>query len=82
MHIRIISFGNGENRPATRAALTDVSTSDLNYRQEAVIQTSAGSETHGGADVFIGAIGSGAESIGGVIDNTEVFKILKAGLGL
>jgi alkaline phosphatase len=78
----IISFGNGENRPATRAALTDVSTSDLNYRQEAVIQTNAGSETHGGADVFIGAIGNGAESIAGVIDNTEVFKILKAGLGL
>lgn len=78
----IISFGNGENRPATRAALTDVSTSDLNYRQEAVIQTTAGSETHGGADVFIGAIGNGAESIAGVIDNTEVFKILKAGLGL
>jgi alkaline phosphatase len=78
----IMGFGNGENRPATRGALTDVQTSDLNYHQEAVIQTSAGNETHGGADVFIGAIGSGAESIGGVINNTEVFKILKAGLGL
>lgn len=78
----IIGYGNGENRPATRATLTDVTTSDLNYHQEAVIQTSVGSETHGGADVFIGAIGSGAENIAGVIDNTEVFKILKAGLGL
>jgi len=78
----ILGFGNGENRPATRAALTDVQTSDLNYHQEAVIQTSAGGESHGGADVFIGAIGSGAESIGGVINNTEVFKILKTGLGL
>jgi alkaline phosphatase len=78
----IIGYGNGENRPATRAALTDVTTSDINYHQEAVIPTSVGSETHGGADVFIGAIGSGAESIAGVIDNTEVFKILKTGLGL
>lgn len=78
----ILGFGNGDNRPATRAALTDVQTSDLNYHQEAVIQQSAGGESHGGADVFIGAIGSGAESIGGVINNTEVFKILKTGLGL
>jgi alkaline phosphatase len=78
----IIGYGNGENRPATRAALTDVTTSDINYHQEAVIQTNTGSETHGGADVFIGAIGSGAENITGVMDNTEVFKILKAGLGL
>jgi len=78
----IIGYGNGEYRPATRAALTDVTTSDLNYHQEAVIQTAVGGETHGGADVFIGAIGSGAENIAGVIDNTEVFKILKTGLGL
>jgi alkaline phosphatase len=78
----IIGFGNGENRPATRGALTDVATSDLNYHQEAVIQTSVGSETHGGADVFIGAIGSGAENIMGVIDNTAVFQILKTALGL
>jgi alkaline phosphatase len=78
----IMGFGNGENRPASRAALTDVQTSDLNYHQEAAIPTSAGSETHGGADVFIGAIGSGAESISGVMDNTAVFNFLKAGLGL
>jgi alkaline phosphatase len=78
----IMGFGNGENRPATRAALTDVQTSALDYRQEAVIQTSVGGESHGGADVFIGAIGSGAESIGGVMDNTAVFNLLKAGLGL
>jgi len=78
----ILGFGNGESRPATRAALTDVQTSDLNYHQEAVILQSAGGETHGGADVFIGAIGSGAESIGGVMDNTEVFNLLKKGLGL
>jgi alkaline phosphatase len=78
----ILGFGNGENRPATRAALTDVQISDLNYRQEAVIQTSVGGETHGGADVFIGAIGSGAQSIGGVMDNTAVFSLLKSGLGL
>jgi len=78
----IMGFGNGENRPATRAALTDAQTSDLNYHQEAVIQQGIGSETHGGADVFIGAIGAGASNIGGMINNNEVFNILKTGLGL
>jgi alkaline phosphatase len=32
----------------------------------------AGSETHGGTDVFLGAIGKGADSFTGVIDNTGV----------
>jgi alkaline phosphatase len=78
----IMGFGNGESRPATRAALTDVQTSDLNYHQEAVIQQAAGGETHGGADVFIGAIGAGASNVGGVMNNTDVFAIIKTGLGL
>jgi alkaline phosphatase len=78
----IMGFGNGENRPATRAALTDVQTSDLNYHQEAVIQQSVGGETHGGADVFIGAIGAGASVVSGMMNNTDVFAIIKTGLGL
>jgi alkaline phosphatase len=67
----IIGFGNGENRPATRTALTDVQVFDKTYHQEAVIPMPAGGETHGGTDVFIGAMGNGATSFTGVMDNTR-----------
>jgi len=76
----ILGFGTGENR--SRTALDDTTASGLDYHQEAVIPMSAGGETHGGADVFIGAIGNGAESVTGVMENTAVFAILKKGLGL
>ncbi len=80
----ILGFGNGESRPSVRAglSLTDTITSGKDYHQEAVVPTSAGGETHGGGDVFIGAIGRGAAAIAGVMDNTAVFGILKAALGL
>jgi alkaline phosphatase len=78
----ILGFGVGENRPGTRTALTDLQTAADDYHQEAVIRTSAGGETHGGADVFIGAIGMGAENIAGVIDNTEVFGLIRQAAGL
>ena len=42
----------------------------------------AGSETHGGADVFLGAIGKGAESFTGVIENTAVFGLIRNAMGL
>ena len=78
----IIGFGNGENRQATRTALTDAMVFDKNYHQEATIPTALGSETHGGADVFLGAIGKGAESFSGVIDNTAVFGLIRKAAGL
>ena len=78
----IIGFGNGENRPATRGALTDVQVGDKSYHQEAAIPTAAGAETHGGADVFLGAIGAGAESFAGVMDNTAVFGLIRKAAGL
>ena len=78
----ILGFGTGENRPDIRTALTDAQTSDLNYHQEAVIKSGPGGETHGGADVFIGAIGKGAETISGVMENTAVFGLVKQALGL
>jgi alkaline phosphatase len=78
----IIGFGNGENRPATRGALADAQVADKNYHQEAVIPTAAGAETHGGADVFLGAIGAGAESFAGVMDNTAVFGLIRKAAGL
>ena len=78
----IIGFGNGENRPATRTALTDVQVFDKTYHQEAVIPMPAGGETHGGTDVFIGAMGNGAEGFTGVMDNTDVFGLIKKAIGL
>jgi alkaline phosphatase len=43
---------------------------------------SAGNETHGGGDVFLGAMGLGADTFHGVIDNTSVFSLIKAAAGL
>lgn len=86
MPYSIIGFGNGENRAdgnrKTFAALTETATSANDYHQEAVIKTAAGSETHGGTDVYLGATGKGAEQFHGFMDNTEVFKALRAASGL
>ncbi len=78
----IIGFGNGQNRLATRTALTDADVFAATYHQEATIQTAAGSETHGGGDVFLGAIGKGAEKFTGVLVNTEVFGLIRGIFGL
>ena len=80
-------FGNGENRVnSTRAgllgSLTDLVVSDKNYRQEAAVQTGIGGETHGGADVFLGAVGMKADTFFGVLDNTDIFGLVKSALGL
>ena len=82
----IIGFGNGENRPAgNRSAFADL-TDDVvfanTYHQEAAIRVNAGSETHGGTDVFIGAQGNGAESFQGFMDNTKVFTLVRKAAGL
>ncbi|MBI3101123.1 MAG: alkaline phosphatase [Burkholderiales bacterium] len=78
----IIGFGNGENRPATRSALTDAQVADKAYHQEAAIPVAAGSETHGGTDVFLGAVGKGADLFTGTITNTEVFGLIRKATGL
>jgi alkaline phosphatase len=79
----ILGFGTGSNRVsgsrASQAGLTDAIVSSDGYRQEAAIRT--GSETHGGADVFLGAIGAGAETFHGTIDNTRVFSLIKEAAG-
>ena len=79
-------FGNGENRVNTKrsamTALTDAAVFDKSYHQEAAVQMPAGSETHGGADVFLGAMGFGADTFHGVLDNTDVFGLVKTAAGL
>ena len=82
----IIGFGNGENRTqasrSTMVSLDETSTSANAYHQEAVIRVSAGNETHGGTDVFLGAIGKGSDTFLGTIDNTKVFTLVKTAGGL
>lgn len=82
----IIGFGNGENRTqgsrAAMASMDDSVTSANTYHQEAVVRVTAGNETHGGTDVFLGAIGKGADTFNGTIDNTKVNALVKAAAGL
>ena len=86
MPYSILGFGNGENRVngsrSSVAALTDEVVSANTYHQEAAIRVSAGSETHAGTDVFLGAQGMGAEAFHGVMDNTRVFSLVKTASGL
>ena len=49
------------------------------YFQEAAVPLS--SETHGGEDVAIYAIGPGAERVRGTVKNTHVFHVMKEALG-
>ena len=39
-------------------------------------------ETHGGADVFLGAIGQGAEQFSGSLENVEVNHLIRKITGL
>ncbi len=82
----IIGFGNGENRTqgsrASMAGMDDSVTGASLFHQEAVVRVTAGNETHGGADVFLGAIGKGADTFNGTIDNTKVFSLVKTAAGL
>jgi alkaline phosphatase len=79
----ILGFGTGEHRVqgsrAGQAGLTDAIVSADDYHQEAVIRM--GAETHGGADVYLGATGAGAELFRGTIDNTRVFTLVRQAAG-
>ena len=66
---------------ATGPVLTDAITSADGYHQEATIRMPAGKATHSGNDVYLGAIGAGAGTFYGTIDNTRVFGLIKAAAG-
>ncbi|HHQ4453302.1 TPA: alkaline phosphatase, partial [Aeromonas veronii] len=83
MPYTIIGFGNGYNRVdgprSSVAPLDDATVSANDYHQEVVVKVGEiGNETHGGTDVFLGAIGKGADSFHGSLDNTAVFGKIKA----
>ena len=81
----IIGFGTGSHRVkgsrGDAPPLTDAIVSADDYHQEAVIELESWHETHGGSDVFLGAIGAGAERFRGTIDNTRVFGLIQAAAG-
>ncbi len=53
------------------------------FQQEAVIQTGfKDKETHGGADVFLEAIGQGAEQFSGSLENVKVNHLIRKITGL
>ena len=75
----ILGFGTGEHRiqgSRKDVKLTDEIAASDDYHQEAVVRTRLGAETHGGADVYLGAIGANAELFRGTIDNTRVFNLI------
>lgn len=72
-------FGNGPNRPATRAMLDSATVTADNYLQESGVRLS--SETHGGGDVELFATGAGSKIFKGTLDNTKVFSLLKTAYG-
>lgn len=86
MPYSIIAFGNGENRVAGDRkdfpALSDSQVFADSYHQEAAIPVAPGSETHGGTNVFLGAMGKNADSFAGVMDNTKVFSLIRSAIDL
>ena len=77
-------FANGSNRPDVRAEIDPVVMAGKDYLQEVAIRRGTpGSETHGGGDVKLHAIGAGAaaKTFKGTIDNTKVFTLVKAAAG-
>ncbi len=79
----IMAFGNGPNRISDRKVMTlldDATAGGNDYLQESAIRLS--SETHGGADVFLGAIGMNSDLFQGVVENISVYGLLRKAVGL
>jgi alkaline phosphatase len=75
-------FGNGANRPDTRTSLDQNTVTGLDYLQEVAVRKGGpGSETHGGGDVKLHAIGAASNTFKGTIDNTKVFTLVKSAAG-
>ena len=73
-------FGNGPNRPETRADVASETALGADYLQEAGVRWST--ESHGGGDVKLYAEGAGSAPFKGTIENTKVFELMKAAAGL
>lgn len=78
----VLGFGNGPGHKPTRGPIGSAELESADYLQEAVVPMPPGGETHGGADVFLGATGLGADNFSGVLTNHEVFGLIKKSIGL
>ncbi len=65
--------------PVERPDLTNVDTTAPDYLQEALIPMSA--ETHGGEDVPVYSRGPGADQVHGVIEQNQIYFIMKNAYG-
>jgi alkaline phosphatase len=63
-----------------RVDLTEVDTEAPGFHQEALVPTD--SETHGGEDVAVYAIGPGAAAVSGVQEQSNLFHVMNAAAGL
>ena len=61
--------------PFARPDLTEVDTTAQNFLQEALIPMA--SETHAGEDVAVYARGPGAAHVRGVIEQNEIYHIMR-----
>ncbi|NJN52541.1 MAG: alkaline phosphatase [Gammaproteobacteria bacterium] len=65
--------------PTARPDLSEIDTADPNYLQEALVPGDM--ETHGGEDVAVYARGPGSPAVHGVIEQNEIYHIMRAALG-
>lgn len=73
-------FRNGVDLGEGRPELTSEEAEHLDHRQQALAPT--GSETHGGQDVTIYAVGPNAYLFGGVVEQNYIFHVIDDALGL
>ncbi|MFP6836996.1 MAG: alkaline phosphatase [Pseudomonadales bacterium] len=73
-----LGYANGPGFLEELADLSDVNTEDRDYLQ--VASFPAWAETHGGEDVAAYAFGPNAEALGGVIEQDELYQIMRTAL--
>ncbi len=69
-----LGYANGPGYVSPYPDITDVDTTDVNYRQIAAVPLPI--ETHAGEDVAAFATGLNADAVRGVIEQSELFQIM------
>ncbi|HNU09366.1 MAG TPA: alkaline phosphatase, partial [Pyrinomonadaceae bacterium] len=70
--------GPGAVQSLPRPSLTEKEATDPDFKQQALVPL--GSETHGGEDVAIFAIGPGANMVHGVMEENWIFQVMREAL--
>jgi alkaline phosphatase len=73
-----LSYANGPGYKEELADLTDVDTEDPNYLQVAAVPMTV--EMHGGEDVAAYARGPNADTLRGVVEQNELYFVLRGAL--